>query len=67
MNEPCQCEKRLLHTFVHLGRSLHEQVDAQLIGELAALLFCNRPLVRRVQLVADEDLADTFRGILFDI
>jgi hypothetical protein len=63
MNKPCQCEKRLLDTLVHLCRSLHEQVDAQLIGELARLLLCNRPLVRPVRLVADEDLVDIFRDI----
>jgi hypothetical protein len=67
MDEPCQCEKRLLDTLVHLCRSLHEQVDAQLISELARLLLCNRPLVRPVRLVADEDLVDIFRDILVDI
>jgi len=67
MDEPCQCEKCLLDTLVHLCRSLHEQVDAQLIGELARLLLCNLPLVRQIRLGADEDLVDIFRDILVDI
>ena len=48
MDERCQGEKRLLDTLVHLCRSFHEQADAQLIGEFARLLLCNRPLVRPV-------------------
>ena len=46
------------HTLVHLCRSLHEKVDAQLIGELARLLLCYHPLVRSVR---HEDLAEIFR------
>ena len=48
MDEPCQCKECLLDTLVHLCRSFHERVDAQIIGELARLLLCNRPLVRPV-------------------
>lgn len=67
MYKPCQCEKRLLDTLVHLCRSLHEQVDSQLIGELARLFLCNRPLVRPLRLRSDEDLAEILRDILVDI
>ena len=66
VNRPCQCEKCLLDTLVYLCRSLHE-FDAELVRELAALFLCNRPLVRPVRLVADEDLVDAFRGMLLDI
>ena len=30
-DEPCQCKECLLDTLVHLCRSLHERVDAQII------------------------------------
>lgn len=67
MDGPCQREKRLLDTLIHLCRSLHEQVDAQIIGELVRLLLCNCSIVRPVRLRADEDLVDIFRKILADI
>ena len=66
-HEPCQREKRLLDTFIHLDRSLHEQVDTQLIGDLTRLFLCNLPLVCSVRFIADEDLADAFRDILLDM
>ncbi len=63
---PGKCEERLLDALVDFRRGLHE-LDAELVGELAALLLGHRALVRPVRLVADEDLVHAFRGVLFDV
>lgn len=63
---PGKCEERLLDALVDLCRGLHE-LDAELVGKLAALLFSHRALVRPVRLVANENLVYAFRGVLLDV
>ena len=65
-NAPGKCEERLLDALVDLRRGLHE-LDAKLVGKLAALLLGDRALVRPVRLVADEDLVHAVRGVLLDV
>lgn len=44
-----------------------EEWDTELIGELLALFGRNRPLLFPVTLVSDENLVNSFAGVLFDI
>ena len=52
---PRQSEEGLLDTLVDLRGGLHE-LDAELVGELAALFLRDGALLCPVGLVADEDL-----------
>ena len=63
---PREREERLLDALVDLCGGLHE-LDAELVGELAALLLGDGALLGPVGLVADEDLVDALGGVLLDV
>ena len=63
---PCEREESLLDAVVGLCGGLHE-LDAELVGELAALLLGDGALLGPVRLVADEDLVHALGGVLLDV
>jgi hypothetical protein len=63
---PSQREESLLNLDVALCRRL-EEAETKLVRELLTLLLRDDLLVRPVALVSDEDLVDTFRGVLLDV
>ena len=63
---PCEREEGLLDTLVDLRGGLHE-LDAELVGELAALLLGDGALLAPVGLVADEDLVHALGRVLLDV
>jgi hypothetical protein len=60
-SEAVEC---LVNVDVALGRDL-EEWDAKFIGERLALFCADDSLLFPVALVADQDLVDTFGGVLF--
>lgn len=61
-----QAVKGLVNVDAALGRDL-EEGDAQLVGQLLALLGGDDALLFPVALVADQDLVDAFGGVLLDV
>lgn len=68
--EPCGAPSKgkegFLHALVDLRRRLHE-LDAEFVGELAALFLGHCLLVRPVRLVANEDLVHALRRVLLNV
>ena len=61
-----QAVERLFDVDVALRRHLHER-DPQLVCQLLAPLYRNDSLLFPVAFVANQDLVDAFRGVLFDV
>lgn len=62
----CKAIECLLNVDVVLGRHL-QKGDAQLIGQLLALLGRNGPLLLPVTLVSNQNLVDALAGVLLDV
>lgn len=63
---PCKCEESLLDTLVDLGTGL-EEPQAELVRQLSPLLDRDIPLLIPITLVANENLVDAGRSVLFDL
>ena len=65
-DSPGESEEGLFDAVVDFGRSLHES-DAKLIGKLSTLVHGDRPFVRPIRFVTNENLIDAFGRMLFDV
>ena len=62
----CQVEEGFLDVGIRLGRRLNVR-NAELLGQLFALLGGDRSLLLPIRLVANQNLGDAFAGMLLDV
>jgi len=63
---PRESEESFFDTFVDLRRSLDE-LDSEFLGQLTALLLCDSSLIRPIRFVANKNLVNALRSMLFDV
>ena len=63
---PSKCEESLFYTFIDFRWGLHE-LDTEFISQFSSLFFGNSTLLGPVWFVSDENLIDTFRGMLLNV